>query len=215
MGFMAFTVSENRNGPKTVPCGTHWLISTYVHRLYAINNNFLFPISQETNDPVCNIRVNFNGFQFFTDNVMRHRTDSFLEIKSMILPEHCLHLHLTMHLSQWCKQIINASVVLVSSLYANWFCPTTDLNADAISCLLTTRLKSLMMFVSDMDLKWLHSVKGHSLVKGLTLASFQMRGIHCCSIERLNSLVIIGAKTREKYFHSQYGSPSLTWCCSF
>ena len=57
------------------------------------------------------------------------------------------------------------------------------------------------MFVSDMDLNWLHSVKGHSLGKGLTLASFQMRGIHCCSIERLDSLVIIGAKTCEKSFH--------------
>ena len=28
-----------------------------------------------------------------------------------------------------------------------------------------------MMFVSDMGLNWLHSVKEHSLGKGLTLAS--------------------------------------------
>ena len=32
-----------------------------------------------------------------------------------------------------------------------------------------------------------------------------MRGIHCCSIERLNSLVIIGAESCEKSFHGQYG----------
>ena len=65
-----------------------------------------------------------------------------------------------------------------------------------------------MMFVSDMGLNWLHSDKEHSLGKGLTLASFHLRGRHCCSIERFNSLVIIGAKTCEKSFHSQYGSPS-------
>ena len=65
-----------------------------------------------------------------------------------------------------------------------------------------------MMVVSDMGLNWLHSVKGHSLGKLLTFASLHMRGRHCGSIERLNSLVITGAKRCEKSFHNQYRSPS-------
>jgi hypothetical protein len=46
------------------------------------------------------------------------------------------------------------------------------------------------------------------LGKGFTLASFHIRGTHCCSIDRLNTLVIMGAKSCAKSFHNQYGSPS-------
>ena len=69
------------------------------------------------------------------------------------------------------------------------------LNALDNSCLYTILSKILMiMLVREIDLNWLHSDIGDSFGTGLILASFHSCGTYCSSRERLNNLVITGAR---------------------
>ena len=64
----------------------------------------------------------------------------------------------------------------------------------------------IIIFVNDVGLNWVQSVKGDSFGMGVIFAIFHNKGTHCCCIEEFNTLVIAGTRYCEKSFHNQYGS---------